>query len=138
LGVGFNSPGVIKIPFWQMAIENEEATGTAKITPVYNLPCDYVLHTVGPIVGDKLTKKDERLLESCYRSCLTLAKQNGIASIAFCCISTGVFRFQNERAAEIAVRTVKEYKKETESGMKAIFNVFKDADLKIYRQIFSE
>jgi len=114
---------------------HEESTGTAKITSAYNLPCDYVLHTVGPIVSGELTKMHEDLLASCYLSCLELAEQNKITSIAFCCISTGVFRFPNERAAEIAVQTVKEYKVRTDNEIKVIFNVFKDIDLEIYRRI---
>ncbi|MCD8122556.1 MAG: protein-ADP-ribose hydrolase [Clostridiales bacterium] len=113
----------------------EEPTGTAKITLAYNLPCDYVLHTVGPIVSDELTKRHEDQLASCYLSCLKLAEQHEVASIAFCCISTGVFRFPNERAAEIAVQTVKEYKLRTGSKIKVIFNVFKDMDMEIYRKI---
>ena len=117
---------------------HEEPTGQAKITKAYNLPCSYVLHTVGPIVGARVSPEDERLLASCYRSCLALAGENGIESIAFCCISTGVFRFPNRRAAEIAVETVRKYKAETGSGMKVIFNVFKDLDLAIYRRILTE
>ena len=113
----------------------EEPTGQAKITPAYNLPCDYVIHTVGPIVQGRLTKEHERLLESCYRSCLTIADENGVSSIAFCCISTGVFMFPNERAAEIAVETVRKYKKEKNSGIKVIFNVFKDEDAAIYHRL---
>ena len=114
---------------------HEEETGTAKITSAYNLPCDYVIHTVGPIVGDYVTKEDERLLESCYRSCLELADRNNISGIAFCCISTGVFRFPNQRAAEIAVETVRNYKKETHSDIEVIFNVFKDKDYEIYSKL---
>ena len=117
---------------------HEEPTGQAKITKAYNLPCSYVLHTVGPIVGARVSPEDERMLASCYRSCLALAGENGIESIAFCCISTGVFRFPNRRAAEIAVETVRKYKAETGSGMKVIFNVFKDLDLAIYRRILTE
>lgn len=86
----------------------EEATGQAKITKAYNLPCKYVLHTVGPIVYGGLTKQHENQLADCYNSCLVLADKNGLQSLAFCCISTGEFHFPNERAAEIAVRTVAE------------------------------
>ena len=117
---------------------HEEPTGRAKITLGYNLPCDYVLHTVGPIVGGRVPPEDERLLASCYRSCLELAEQNGVESIAFCCISTGVFHFPNQRAAEIAVETVRKFKAETVSEMKVIFNVFKDLDLEIYRRLLTE
>ena len=116
---------------------HEEPTGKAKITPGYNLPCKYVLHTVGPIVEGRLQKKHEEQLASCYRSCLELAQQYGVQSIAFCCISTGVFMFQNKRAAEIAVQTVRQYYEETGSQMKVVFNVFKDEDLVIYNEIFS-
>lgn len=114
---------------------HEEETGKAKITPAFNLPCRYVLHTVGPIVGGLLTKKDKDLLASCYRSCLELAGQNQIKSIAFCCISTGEFHFPNEKAAEIAIQTVNEYKEYTNSKMEVIFNVFKETDLNIYRKL---
>ena len=114
---------------------HEEPTGRAKITKASNLPCDSVLHTVGPIVSGRVTKEDERLLASCYRSCLELAEQNGVQSIAFCCISTGVFHFPNERAAEIAVETVQRYKAETGSKIKVVFNVFKDADREIYGRL---
>ncbi len=114
---------------------HEEKTGGAKITKAFNLPCDYVLHTVGPIVRGRLTANDKERLSSCYRSCLELAEQNGIKSVAFCCISTGEFHFPNDRAAEIAVQTVKEYKKQTHSEIEVIFNVFKDIDLQIYKEL---
>ena len=114
---------------------HEEETGRGKITPAYNLPCKYVIHTVGPIIYGRVTKRDMELLASCYRSCLELAEKNGIKSIAFCCISTGEFHFPNDEAAEIAVRTVKHYKKWNHSKMEVIFNVFKDVDYKIYRDL---
>ena len=113
----------------------EEATGGAKITPAYNLPCAYVIHTVGPIVRGVLTETDKSLLSSCYRSCLTLADQNGVKSIAFCCVSTGEFHFPSDKAAEIAIQTVKEYKEQTSSKIEVIFNVFKNADYEIYRKL---
>ena len=112
---------------------HEEATGAAKITPAYNLPCRYVLHTVGPIVDGDVTSEDERLLASCYRSCLALAEQNHLKSVAFCCISTGVFHFPSYRAAEIAIQTVREYQAATHSKIEVIFNVFKNEDYEIYR-----
>ncbi len=108
-----------------------EETGGAKITPAYNLPCDFILHTVGPIVSGKVTDRERGQLASCYRACLALAEKNKIKSVAFCCISTGEFRFPNRLAAEIAVKTVREYRGETE----VIFNVFKDADYQIYREL---
>lgn len=114
---------------------HEEPTGQAKITPAYNLPCEYVIHTVGPIVQGPLTKKHEELLSSCYKSCLDIAAENGVKSIAFCCISTGVFMFPNQRAAEIAVKTVKNWLSATGSEMKVVFNVFKDLDLDIYSSL---
>ena len=113
----------------------EEPAGQAKITPAFNLPCNYVIHTVGPIVEGFLRKKHEELLTSCYRSCLKIADENGVQSIAFCCISTGVFLFPNRKAAEIAVKTVKKYKEDTKSPIKVIFNVFKEEDLEIYHEI---
>ena len=114
---------------------HEEETGKAKITPAFNLPCRYVIHTVGPIIRGQVTKSDKNALASCYRSCLELAEQNGVKSIAFCCISTGEFHFPNDKAAEIAVQTVKDFKSQTHSEIEVIFNVFKDIDYKIYREL---
>ena len=114
---------------------HEEETGKAKITPAFNRPCRYVLHTVGPIVQGWLTKKDKELLASCYRSCLALAEKNNLRNVAFCCISTGEFHFPNDKAAQIAIQTVKEYRQETHTKMEVIFNVFKDEDDKIYRRL---
>ena len=113
----------------------EEPTGRARLTRAYNLPCDYVLHTVGPIIQDRVRAEDRRLLAGCYRSCLELAEAHGVESIAFCCISTGVFRFPNQAAAEIAVATVRRYLAEHNSKMKVIFNVFKDKDREIYERL---
>ena len=114
---------------------HEEPTGQAKITPAFNLPCDYVIHTVGPIVQGKLKKEHEYLLTSCYESCLRIADEHEVRSIAFCCISTGVFMFPNKRAAELAVQTVKQYKEKTKSKIKVIFNVFKAEDERLYKQL---
>lgn len=113
----------------------EEPTGQAKITPAFNLPCKYILHTVGPIVNGNLTADHEKLLASCYSSCLALADENGVKSIAFCCISTGLFGFPQQQAAEIAIQTVKTYKNKTNSNIKVVFNVFKDEDYTIYREL---
>ena len=113
----------------------DEPTGQAKITPAYNLPCKYVIHTVGPIVSGYLTEEDCELLKSCYLSCLNEAVKNDLKSIAFCCISTGVFGFPKREAAKIAVNTVKEYQKEHE--IEVIFNVFTDSDKQIYRELLS-
>ena len=112
-----------------------EPTGQAKITPAFNLPCRYVLHTVGPIIHGRVTRRDQELLASCYRSCLELAEKNELESVAFCCISTGEFHFPNEPAAEIAVRTVKEFLQKQTSVRKVIFNVFKDTDREIYGRL---
>ena len=114
---------------------HEEPTGSAKITPAFNLPCDYVIHTVGPIISGHLTERDCKLLARCYTSCLNLAQENRVQSIAFCCISTGVFRFPQEKAAEIAVATVREWKARTGSAMKVVFNVFGEKDEEIYKRV---
>ena len=111
-----------------------EPTGQAKITPAFNLPCRYVLHTVGPIISGRVTKEDKELLASCYRSCLELAAENSLESVAFCCISTGEFHFPNEQAAQIAVETVKQFINRKTSVKKVIFNVFKDLDKAIYEK----
>ena len=117
---------------------HEEKTGGAKITSAYNLPCDRVIHTVGPIVRGALTESDKKLLASCYRSCLDIADKNSVKSIAFCCVSTGEFHFPNDKAAEIAVKTVKEYKERRKSKIEVIFNVFKDVDHEIYRKLLGK
>lgn len=112
-----------------------EPTGQAKITPAFNLPCRYVIHTVGPIIADAPTQRDCELLASCYRACLELAAENDLESIAFCCISTGEFHFPNEQAAEIAVRTVKAFLHRPTNVKKVIFNVFKEIDKSIYARL---
>ena len=112
-----------------------EPPGRAKITPAYNLPCKYVLHTVGPIGRGQPTKADCETLRSCYRSCLHLAAEHGLESLAFCCISTGEFHFPNELAAEIAVQTVRDFLNPAISIKKVIFNVFKECDKEIYRRL---
>lgn len=116
----------------------EEPTGRAMITKGYNLPCNYVIHTVGPIISGRLQKKDCEQLSDCYRSCLKAALENGIKSIAFCCISTGEFHFPNDKAAEIAVETVREFKKANRSRLEVVFNVFKDIDYEIYRELLTQ
>ena len=114
-----------------------EPTGRAKVTDAYNLPCEYIIHTVGPIVRGRLCELDCDMLRSCYCECLKAAEENGIVSVAFCCISTGEFQFPNERAAEIAVDTVEECLKNSKIE-RVIFNVFKDIDLSIYKRILTE
>lgn len=114
----------------------EEPTGQAKITPGYNLPAKYVLHTVGPIIDHDLTASDCDLLTSCYTSCLKLASQNSCQSIAFCCISTGVFRFPQDKAAEIAVSAVKEYLNKDTTIKRVVFNVFTPEDARLYHKLY--
>ncbi|MFM0590667.1 protein-ADP-ribose hydrolase [Streptococcus suis] len=111
-----------------------EATGQAKITPAYNLPANYVIHTVGPIIQAEVSPQDEALLASSYQKSLEVAVANGLTSIAFCCISTGEFRFPKQLAAEIAVRTVRNFIKE-HPEIKVIFNVFKDEDKENYQKL---
>ena len=110
-----------------------EPTGQAKITPAFNLPCRYVLHTVGPYVGGRLTEAHRAQLASCYRSCLETAEQHGLESVAFCCISTGEFHFPREEAAQIAIQTVQTYQKH--SAIKVIFNVFQESDERLYQRL---
>lgn len=118
----------------------EEPTGQAKITPGYNLPAKYVLHTVGPIVQRRLTQRHRQLLASCYTSCLELADKNHLESVAFCCISTGVFRFPQDKAAETAVQTVRNWLDQhpASSVRKVVFNVFKDEDRRIYEKLLNQ
>lgn len=113
-----------------------EPTGRAMLTSGYNLPCDYVIHTVGPIVGYRLNEKLKEDLRSCYNNALLCCVENGIRSVAFCCISTGEFHFPNDKAAEIAVCQVRSFLKEhMDSFDRIIFNVFKDLDKKIYENL---
>ena len=112
---------------------HEEAAGGAKLTPAFNLPCRYVLHTVGPIVRGPLTAAHEAQLAACYRACLALALEQGLRSVAFCCISTGEFHFPNRRAAEIAVETVTAFP--GRERLEVLFNVFKDVDADCYRAL---
>lgn len=110
-------------------------TGEAFITKGYNLPAKHVIHTVGPIIESGCpSKEQEEQLAQCYRSCLNLAEENGLQSIAFCCISTGVFHFPNRRAAEIAIETVRAYPRK--SIKTVVFNVFLDKDYDIYKELF--
>lgn len=113
----------------------DEPTGRAKITSAYNLPCRYVLHTVGPIVSGLLTEGHKRQLADCYRSCLQLAADKGLKSIAFCCISTGEFHFPQKKAAKIAVQTVTDFLQTDTQIEKVVFNVFKQEDYDIYKRL---
>ena len=113
----------------------EQPTAVPMLTDAYNLPAKKVVHIVGPIVNYKLTPALEKDLANCYRNTLNMCAENNLKSVAFCCISTGVFHFPNKNAAEIAVRTVTEWMKEHPSMMeRVIFNVFKDEDKKYYEE----
>ena len=113
----------------------EQPTAVPMLTDAYNLPAKKVIHIVGPIVEYALTKELEQDLARCYRNTLELCRENGLRSVAFCCISTGVFRFPPERAAQIAVATVRDWLSEHESDMdRVIFNVFSDRSRAIYEQ----
>ena len=111
----------------------EEPVGQAKITKAYNLPCRYVLHTVGPMIEGAVTKTNREQLSSCYRSCLDLAATHDLHSVAFCCISTGEFHFPNELAAQIAIATVRDWQRQNPDKIEVIFNVFKDRDHELYK-----
>lgn len=115
--------------------QGEEPVGQAKITKAYNLPCRYVLHTVGPMIEGTVTKTNREQLSSCYRSCLDLAAANGLHSVAFCCISTGEFHFPNELAAQIAIATVRDWQRQNPDKIEVIFNVFKDRDHELYKRL---
>lgn len=112
-----------------------EPVGRAKLTKGYNLPARYVLHTVGPVIQGPVSDGDREALASCYRSCLEAAAKKGLESLAFCCISTGEFHFPNREAAQIAVRTVSDFLRRGSSIRKVIFNVFKDIDAEIYKEL---
>ena len=117
---------------------HDEPTGQAKITKAYNLPCRYVIHTVGPIIPTGIpTPMQKEQLASCYRSIMQLAYENHLESVAFCCISTGEFHFPNGLAAQLAVKTVSNFFVEhPECSIKQVaFNVFKDVDKRIYEEI---
>ncbi|OOM75593.1 O-acetyl-ADP-ribose deacetylase [Clostridium puniceum] len=114
-----------------------EPTGSAKVTGAYNLPCKHVIHTVGPIISGKLTDEDCRKLESCYKSCLEVAVENNIKSIAFCCISTGEFHFPKEKAAEMAIKTICDFLDDNNEKIeRVVINVFKEEDFQIYKNLF--
>ncbi|SEQ30438.1 Macro domain-containing protein [Butyrivibrio sp. TB] len=114
----------------------EQPTAVPMLTEAYNLPAKKVIHIVGPIVQYKLTPELEMDLENCYRNTLAMCAENGLKSVAFCCISTGVFHFPNKRAAEIAVKTVSEWLRENPGKVeRVIFNVFKDEDKAIYEKL---
>ena len=111
----------------------EQPTAAPLLTDAYNLPAKKVIHVAGPIVQDKLMPELEMDLADCYGRTLDLCEENGLRSVAFCCISTGVFHFPNRRAAQIAVRTVKDWLRAHPGEVdRVIFNVFKDEDKEYY------
>ncbi|MBQ9059008.1 MAG: protein-ADP-ribose hydrolase [Atopobiaceae bacterium] len=113
-----------------------EPTGSAKITKAYNLPSQYILHTVGPITTGAPTQAQCDELASCYTSCLDLAEQKGLRSLAFCCVSTGMFGFPDQKAAEIAVATVLEWlSAHPTSPMHVVFDVYLSTDETIYKEL---
>ena len=113
----------------------EEPTGQAVLTKGYNLPAEYVIHTVGPVVGGRLTQALRDDLRNCYRNVLQCCVENQIRSVAFCCISTGEFHFPNDEAAKIAAETVTDFLKMHEPEFdRIIFNVFKDIDRELYEE----
>jgi O-acetyl-ADP-ribose deacetylase (regulator of RNase III) len=116
-----------------------EPTGRARVTPAYNLPARFVIHTVGPIItAPQPTPEQEEQLASCYRACLQAAEEHGCRSLAFCCISTGEFHYPNDEAARIAVDVVRSYLEQSDSPMEVVFNVFKPVDYAIYRDLLVE
>ncbi|MBO0927719.1 protein-ADP-ribose hydrolase [Staphylococcus sp. 30400_3112M30941] len=116
----------------------KESVGNAKMTRAYNLPAKYIVHTVGPQIRRlPVSKMNQDLLAKCYLSCLKLADQQNLNHIAFCCISTGVFAFPQDEAAEIAIRTVQQYLADTNSKLKVVFNVFTEKDLQLYEEAFN-
>lgn len=117
--------------------KRDEPTGTATVTPAFNLPAEYVLHTVGPTIAEKATDRHDRELASCYESCLKAAAECGASTIAFCCISTGEFRFPRERAARIAVGTVRKFLVKSDSIETVVFDVYTAADRAIYERELS-
>ena len=113
---------------------HEELTGYAKITDSYNLPAKHIIHTVGPIANGNPTQQHREQLAMCYGSCLAMAAAHGLGSIAFCCISTGVFGFPQEEAAVIATSTARAWLAQSASPMTVVFNVFSEYDEMLYRQ----
>lgn len=111
-----------------------EPNGRVRVTRGYNLPCRYIFHTVGPIVKGNVSERNRRDLENCYLSCLEKADEMGLNTIAFCCISTGEYRYPKAEACRLAVSTVKGWKARTHSAIKVIFNVFSDEDREIYER----
>lgn len=109
--------------------------GDVIVTKAYNLPSKFIFHTVGPIVQRSVSETNRKDLQKCYVNCLEKAEEIGVKSIAFCCISTGVFGYPKEDAAKIAVSAVKEFLAQNHGEIKVIFNVFSEADYAIYKRL---
>ena len=123
----------------EMMRGKEEPNGKVRVTKGYNLPCKYIFHTVGPVVYGGVSAQNRKDLESCYLSCLDEAKRRGLSSIAFCCISTGEYRYPKREACALAVGTVRRWLKEKGADIKVIFDVFSEEDERIYeRELFAE
>ena len=116
----------------------EAENGEVIVTKAYNLPSRFIFHTVGPIVSGGVTAKNENDLRKCYLNCLVKADEMNLNTLAFCCISTGVFGYPKEAAAKVAVETVREYKAKTNSSPKVIFNVFTEKDYAIYKRLLGK
>lgn len=125
----------VRLDCYELTKGQEQPNGIVQVTRAYNLPSKFIFHTVGPIVYGKVSQANERDLKNCYLSCLNKADEMNLKTIAFCCIATGEFRFPGKIAAQIAVRTVREYKTQTNSKIKVVFNVFKENDYAIYKRI---
>ena len=122
----------------RMAQKRPEPNGFAKITKGYNLPAKYVIHTVGPRIYDTVADQDETELRSCYHACLSLAEENQLESIAFCCIATGEFHFPKALAAGIAIQTADEFLDTAEHIKKIIFDVYTEEDYQIYKTLINQ
>ena len=117
---------------------NEAENGEVIVTKAYNLPSRFIFHTVGPIVSGRVTAQNQADLKKCYLNCLNKADEMKLKSIAFCCISTGVFGYPKEEAALLAIKVVQQYKKQTASDIKVIFDVFTEEDYELYRRILEK
>ncbi|MBS1456354.1 MAG: protein-ADP-ribose hydrolase [Clostridia bacterium] len=125
----------VRLDCYEIMQGREAENGKVIVTKAYNLPSTYIFHTVGPIVYGSVTGQNREDLKNCYSNCLRKAEEMKLNSIAFCCISTGVFGYPQEEAAELAVKTVKEYLNENSRKLKIIFNVFTEKDYEIYGRI---
>jgi O-acetyl-ADP-ribose deacetylase (regulator of RNase III) len=125
----------------EMMRGGQEPNGKVRVTKGYNLPCRYIFHTVGPQIWGGVKEQDRIDLRNCYLSCLNKADEMNFHSLAFCCLSTGVYSFPKEEACHIAVGTVKEWLKSRFEGgrveMNVIFDVYSDEDRRIYERELS-